>query len=131
MIPAQPDVSEAYLSYIRDMAKRGKLMLSVCTGVKKLAAAGLLDGLEATSHHDFIDAIAKTYPKVHFLSDRAYVHSAPMIYTAGGEMSGVELGLHIVELYFDHDVAVGKQPATWIIVALPGRSRPFGVSRRR
>jgi len=34
------------------------------------------------------------------------VHSAPMIYTAGGEMSGIELALHIVELYFDHDVAV-------------------------
>ena len=30
----------------------------------------------------------------------------PRIYTAGGETSGIELALHIVELYFDHDVAV-------------------------
>ena len=81
-------------------------MLSVCTGVSKFAEAGLLDGLPATSHHDYIAGFEKTYPKTNWLRDRAYVHSAPMIYTAGGETSGIELALHITELYFNHDVAV-------------------------
>jgi len=81
-------------------------MLSVCTGVSKFAEAGILDGLEATSHHNFIDGFEKRFPKVSFIRDRAYVHSAPMIYTAGGETSGIDLALHIAELYFDHDVAV-------------------------
>ena len=81
-------------------------MLSVCTGVSKFAEAGLLDGKEATSHHDFIAGFEKKYPKVHFIRDKAWVHSAPNIYTAGGETSGIELALHIVELYYDHDMAV-------------------------
>jgi transcriptional regulator GlxA family with amidase domain len=102
VVGAQTGKSEPYLNYIRAMAAKGKLMLSVCTGVSKFAQAGILDGLQATSHHGF----AKTYPKVKWVKDRAYVHSAPNIYTAGGEMSGVELALHITELYFDHDVAV-------------------------
>ena len=106
VVGAQSGSTEAYLGYLRRMAGRGKLMLSVCTGVSKFAAAGLLDGLEATSHHDYIDQFQRSYPKVHFLKDVAYVHSAPLIYTAGGETSGIELALHIVELYFDHDVAV-------------------------
>ena len=40
------------------------------------------------------------------LRDKAWVHSAPRVYTAGGETSGIELSLHIVELYYDHDMAV-------------------------
>jgi len=106
VVGAQTGASEAYLGYLRRMAGRGKLMLSVCTGVSKFAAAGLLDGRDATSHHDYIDEFQKSYPKVHFLRDLPYVHSAPLIYTAGGETSGIELALHVIELYFDHDVAV-------------------------
>ena len=106
VVGAQTGDSPPYLDYLRRMTARGRLMLSICTGVSKFAKAGILDGLEATSHHDFIDIFQKTYPKVHFLRDKAWVHSAPRIYTAGGETSGIELALHIVELYFDHDVAV-------------------------
>ena len=106
MMGAQSGENEHYLTYLRHMASRGKLMLSVCTGVSQFALAGLLDGKDATSHHDFIDLFQKQFPKVRFLRDKAYVHSAPMIYTAGGETSGIELALHIVELYYNHDVAV-------------------------
>jgi transcriptional regulator GlxA family with amidase domain len=106
VVAAQSGDSPPYLHYLRRMAAGGSLMLSVCTGVSKLARAGLLDGLEATSHHDYISMLGKLYPKVHFLPDQAWVHSAPRIYTAGGETSGIELALHIVELYYDHAVAV-------------------------
>ncbi|MFL6759910.1 DJ-1/PfpI family protein [Sphingomonas sp.] len=106
VVGAQTGRSEPYLNFIRGMTARGKLMLSVCTGAAKFADAGILDGLPATSHHDYIDGFAKTYPKIGWLRDRSYVHSAPMIYTAGGETSGIELALHITELYFDHDIAV-------------------------
>ena len=106
VVGAQTGSSEPYLDYIRAMAAKGKLMLSICTGVSKFAEAGILDGLQATSHHDYVDGFEKRYPKTKWIRDRAYVHSAPMIYTAGGEMSGVELALHISELYFGRDVAV-------------------------
>jgi transcriptional regulator GlxA family with amidase domain len=106
VVGAQTGKNEAYLGYLRRMTKNGKLMLSVCTGASKFAQAGILDGLEATTHHDYVGQFQKTYPKIHFIRDRAWVHSAPMIYTAGGETSGIELALHIVELYYDHAVAV-------------------------
>ena len=106
VVGAQTGNDEHYLGYLRHMASSGKLMLSVCTGASKFAQAGLLDGMDATTHHDSIDSFQKRFPQIHFIRDRAYVHSAPLIYTAGGETSGIELALHIVELYWDHDVAV-------------------------
>lgn len=106
VVGAQTGNDENYLGYLRRMNASHKLMLSVCTGASKFAQAGLLDGLDATSHHDYIDQFQQRFPKIHFLRDRSYVHSAPTIYTAGGETSGIELALHITELYFDHDVAV-------------------------
>jgi putative intracellular protease/amidase len=103
---AQSGDSAPYLEYLRRMSRQGRLMLSVCTGVSKFAQAGILDGLTATTHHDFIEAFRERFPHVRFVADRAWIHSAPTIYTAGGETSGIELALHIVELYFDHDVAI-------------------------
>jgi transcriptional regulator GlxA family with amidase domain len=106
VVGAQSGDTPPYLDYLRVMTARGRLMLSVCTGASKFAQAGILDGLQATTHHDYIERMQKRFPKVHFLRDQTWVHSAPTIYTAGGETSGIELALHIVELYFDHDVAV-------------------------
>lgn len=106
VVGAQSGDAPPYLDYLRQMTARGRLMLSVCTGASKFAQAGILDGLQATTHHDYVESMQKRFPKVHFLLDQAWVHSAPTIYTAGGETSGIELALHIVELYFDHAVAV-------------------------
>jgi len=106
VVGAQTGDSENYLGYLRRMHAGGKLMLSVCTGASKFAKAGLLDGKEATTHHDFLDAFQKQFPNVHFVPDKAYVRSGPRIFTAGGETSGIELALHIIELYYDHAAAV-------------------------
>ena len=106
VVGAQTGDTEKYLGYLRRMHGRGKLMLSVCTGASKFALAGLLDGKDATTHHDFIGTFQQRFPKVHFIPEKAWVHSSPRVFTAGGETSGIELALHIIELYFDHDTAV-------------------------
>jgi transcriptional regulator GlxA family with amidase domain len=93
VVGAQTSKTPKFYDYLRDNSKNGKLMLSVCTGAFKFASAGLLD-------------FARQFPRVSPLRNRAWVHSAPRIYTAGGETSGIELALHITELYWGHDVAV-------------------------
>lgn len=106
VVGAQTSQTSKFYEYLRNNRKNGKLMLSVCTGAFKFADAGLLDGLQATTHRDYLDQFARQYPNVGVVRNRAWVHSAPRIYTAGGETSGIELALHITELYWGHDVAV-------------------------
>jgi len=80
-------------------------VVSVCTGAFRLAEAGLLDGLHATTHHDFFDAFEKRFPKVKLDRGARFVQGAPNVFTAGGLTSGVDLALHIVGLYFGAQAA--------------------------
>jgi transcriptional regulator GlxA family with amidase domain len=96
-----PGLSE----WLRKIHGEGKVILSVCTGVFKVAQAGLLDGHKATTHHDFTDKLAREFPNVNVVRSVRFVQSEPLIYTAGGLTSGVDLALHVVEGYFGREVA--------------------------
>ena len=92
--------------WLRKVAEKEVVILSVCTGAFKLAQAGLLDGRAATTHHDFYDRFAKQFPKVRLVKSTRFVESDDaLIFTAGGLTSGIDLALHIVERYFGRDVA--------------------------
>jgi transcriptional regulator GlxA family with amidase domain len=78
---------------------RTDALMSVCTGAFRLADAGLLDGKQATTHHDFADELARRYPRVTVERDARFVQSEAHLFTAGGLTSGIDLALHIVERY--------------------------------
>jgi transcriptional regulator GlxA family with amidase domain len=88
------------------------VIMSVCTGAFKLAGAGLLDGKPATTHHGYYDELAKAFPKVEVRKGVRFVRSDPRIFTAGGLTSGIDLALHVVDLYFGERVAQGT--ADWM-----------------
>ncbi|MGZ3532510.1 MAG: DJ-1/PfpI family protein [Vulcanimicrobiaceae bacterium] len=43
------------MAFIREAAKHADVVMSVCTGAFLLAQTRLLNGLSATTHHDFYD----------------------------------------------------------------------------
>jgi transcriptional regulator GlxA family with amidase domain len=96
-----PGLSE----WLQKIHRDGKVILSVCTGAFKVAQAGLLDGRQATTHHDYTEQLASEFPTIKVVRSARFVQSAPLIYTAGGLTSGVDLALHIVEAYFGTAVA--------------------------
>ena len=104
--------SPALLDWLRQQAPRVQVLQSVCTGASKLAAAGLLDGKEATTHHDYVAAFAEKFPKVKFVKSKRFVQSDPVILTAGGITSGIDGALHVVERYFGR--AIAQQTADYM-----------------
>jgi len=104
IVPAQRGSAELH-AWLRKMAPQVDVLASVCTGAFQVARAGLLDGKEATTHHDFYDAFASSFPKVKLVRSLRYVDSDAKLSTAGGLTSGIDLALHIVERYFGRDVA--------------------------
>lgn len=96
VVPAQrgaPDLAE----WLRKTHREKATILSVCTGAFQVAAAGLLDGKRATTHHDFYDAFARRFPKTELQRGLRFVKSDDLLYTAGGLSSGIDLALHIVD----------------------------------
>lgn len=104
VVPATT-TSPELLDWIRKMTKRSDVVMSVCLGAYQLAAAGVLSGKQATTNAGAYADIQKKYPDVHFLLNRRWVQSDPVIFTSGATGAGIDLALHIVELYFGHDVA--------------------------
>lgn len=105
VIGAQGGRSPARLAWLQEQAERADVVLSVCTGASFLAAAGLLDGGTAATHHEFVGRFNRRYPRVTFVAGRRFVHSSARIVTAGGLTSGIDAALHIVERYFGREVA--------------------------
>jgi len=105
VVPAQMGHSQKMMDWLRARAKTSDVVMSVCTGAFKLAEAGLLDGKNATTHHGSYVNFEHQFPAATLVRNRRYVQSDPVVFTAGGLSSGIDLALHIVELYFGRDVA--------------------------
>ena len=105
VIGAQRGRSPKMLAWIRTAVEKADVVMSVCTGAFKLGAAGVLDGKEATTHHDFYDTFARENPKVKVVRSKRFVQSDDVIATSGGLTSGIDLALHVVERYFGRAVA--------------------------
>jgi len=91
-------------AWLREVSAKADLVMSVCTGAFQLARAGLLDGREATTHHDFWDDFEKEFPHVRLRRGPRFVEG-PKVATAGGLTSGIDLALRVVERYFDRATA--------------------------
>jgi putative intracellular protease/amidase len=92
-------------AWLKKVHAEHALILSVCTGVFRLAETGLLEGKSATTYHHALQRFANQYPGVAVRSSVRYVQADPMIVTAGGLSSGIDAALHVVELYFGRSVA--------------------------
>lgn len=86
-----PELLEA----LRRGVERGARVLSVCSGVFVLAAAGLLDGRRSAVHWKHVDELNRTYPRLTVEPDVLYVDEGPVV-TSAGTAAGIDACLHIV-----------------------------------
>jgi transcriptional regulator GlxA family with amidase domain len=100
VVPAQRGRSPKMLEWIRKMTTQSEVVMSVCTGASVLGDAGVLKNRPATTHHLFYDEFQTAFPDVLLEKNKRFVQSSPVIFTAGGLSSGIDLALHIVQLYF-------------------------------
>lgn len=84
-----------------------KFTTSVCTGALLLAAAGLLDGLTATTHWRAAEQLNKLGAR--YVPERVVEHLPQRIITAAGVSSGIDMALRLVELLVDRDAAQATQ----------------------
>ncbi|MGW0761706.1 GlxA family transcriptional regulator [Streptomyces sp. NPDC002814] len=89
------DYPDELLEALVRATDRGARVLSVCSGVFVLGAAGLLDGRRCAVHWRHADELARRFPRAIIEPDVLYVDEDPVI-TSAGTAAGIDACLHIV-----------------------------------
>jgi len=103
--PLQSDA--AVLEWVRHAHATTLFTTSVCTGSLVLGAAGLLEGLTATTHwacYPELEAHGATAT-----AERVVGHIERRIITAAGVSSGIDMALRLLELLYDRTAAEASQ----------------------
>lgn len=85
-------------AWLRRRFDEGAVLCSVCTGSVLLAEAGLLEGVEATTHWGVTRLFSRYYPRVRLHAERILSPSGPehRIVTCGGAGSWSDLALYLI-----------------------------------
>jgi len=100
---AEP-VPLALIEALKRAHGRGARLMSLCSGVFVLAAAGLLSGKRATTHWRYVEQLSASFPDVRVEPDVLYVDEGSVL-TAAGSAAGIDLCLHVVRRDFGPEAA--------------------------
>jgi transcriptional regulator GlxA family with amidase domain len=89
------------LDLLQRAHRGGTILAGVCTGAMIIAAAGLLEGRPAITHHSACDDLAAGGAQV----TKARVVDDGDIVTCGGVTSGLDLAIWLVERFFGAGLA--------------------------
>jgi transcriptional regulator GlxA family with amidase domain len=93
----------AAMAWVKRVAAKNELSMSVCSGAFILADLGLLDGLSATTHWGALPGL-RNYQKIKAKSDVRFVDNGRIITTAGVS-AGIDGALHVVQRLLGDDAA--------------------------
>lgn len=87
-----PDI----MTFLKDQAGKGAIIIGVCAGAKVVASAGLLDGKRATTHWYYLDELRRRHPSIVYVADRRIVVDGDVATTTGISAS-MPMSLTLVE----------------------------------
>ncbi len=117
---------EETLRAIREANQRARRLCSVCTGSFLLAAAGLLDGLSATTHWECAPDFARRFPEVRTRADRIYVRHG-RVWTSAGVSAGIDLALALIAEDLGEEIAKQTARAMVVYYRRPGGQSQFST----
>jgi transcriptional regulator GlxA family with amidase domain len=91
------------LNWIKSKYNGFEFLLSVCTGSLIVGKTGLLDGLEATTHHNSYQEFENTFPSIKLIKNAKYIDNGKII-TAAGVSSGINMSLYVIGRLFGEEL---------------------------
>jgi transcriptional regulator GlxA family with amidase domain len=98
-------LNQDFFPWIIDQYERGAEVASLCVGAFLLAATGLLNGKECSSHWKTANEFREMFPEVHLVDGRIVTEQSGL-YSSGGATSYWNLLLHLVEKYAGRETAL-------------------------
>jgi transcriptional regulator GlxA family with amidase domain len=93
------------IDWIANQYKNGSELASICTGSFLLAATGLLNGKQCSTHWDAAHDLQQMFPDLQVRTD-VLTTAVSRIYTNAGGYSFLNLAIFLVEKYFDRKTAI-------------------------
>jgi AraC family transcriptional regulator, transcriptional activator FtrA len=106
-------VPDEVVAALRRASDRGAWIISVCSGIFVLQAAGLLDGRRCTTHWMYAAELAERCPTAIVDPDVLYVQDGRLV-TSAGTSAGIDACLHIVRA--EHGARVANGVARRMVV---------------
>lgn len=125
----EPAMNARASQWIRRRAGRTRRVVSVCTGIYALAASGLLDGRQVTTHWRFADDVAARFPALHVRPDELFVRDG-RFYTSAGVTAGIDLSLSLIEQDLGGAAALGVARELVVYVRREGGQAQFSEPLR-
>ncbi|RAJ28122.1 GlxA family transcriptional regulator [Pedobacter cryoconitis] len=85
-----------WIPWLQSAAAIGATISSICTAAFALAAAGILNGHNCTTHWAWTTALQQKYPLLKVIENKLFVQSG-RIFTSAGIATGIDLALYLVE----------------------------------
>ncbi len=92
-------------AWIVAQQRTARILASVCTGSLLLAQAGVLDGLDATTHWEDIAALRALRPGLRVREGVRWVDAGRLV-TSAGISAGIDMSLHLVERLHSRELAL-------------------------
>lgn len=92
------------LNWLRDQAQKTEIVMSVCNGASLLAAAGILDGQEATTNKLLWKEATEPGPKVKWVKKARWVDGGTIV-TASGIAAGMDMTHAVISRLYGKDIA--------------------------
>lgn len=107
------DVPPEVAAALRRAIDRGAWVVTVCSGIFVLQAAGLLDGRRCTTHWMHVDELAALCPSAEVDPDVLYVQDGRLV-TSAGSAAGIDACLHILRA--EHGTRIANAVARRMVI---------------
>lgn len=122
----RPVVPPDLVAWIRRRAPEMRRPCSVCTGAFLLAASGLLDGRQATTHWNWAALLRDRHPAIRVDADPIFIQDGP-VWTSAGVTAGIDLALALIEADLGHALAIATARQLVMFMKRPGGQSQFSV----
>ncbi|WP_205621219.1 GlxA family transcriptional regulator [Pseudomonas cremoricolorata] len=114
----------ALIDWCRHVAARRQRLIGVCSGAFFLAEAGVLKGLEVTTHWRLADRLAQDYPALRVNADAIFIQQQHL-WTCAGVSAVLDLSLALVEQDLGQALALAIARELVIYLKRPGGQAQF------
>ena len=125
----KPATCAAIANWLAVNSKRVRRVVSICTGIYGVAASGLLDGREVTTHWRFAKDVQSKFPKLKVNAASIFLVDGKF-YTSAGITSGIDLSLALIEEDCGRSVALSVARELIVFLKRPGGQEQYSEPLR-